>query len=169
MKSTFVHAAKPTNLDEAAIGRVADSVVERLQLRPGDDMDKLAARLGGVVVNHTDPQDITIRVVSISEFYIFVGEYTGYFNRRRCIAKAIGHYFIHYPLVKPASLAVCNSDSGLVHTEANAFANVLLVPTKQLLQIHKSCGYVLTDTADAFSVSTDLIRYRLQQLEGSAT
>jgi Zn-dependent peptidase ImmA (M78 family) len=124
--------AKECGASKATIEAFAARFAQSVGYGPGDDLDPIVRRLGGKIAYRSfadlgDSSHASVRVWKEGDFEIVLPDYTNAARDRFSIAHEIGHYVLHYPLVKGPMVAA-RYGSTRVEWEANWFAAGFLMP-----------------------------------------
>lgn len=149
--TSFYRCPQPLEIAPAGVGTKAiEALVETLvrHANPSYPLDpfRLAETLGGGVklVNFWSAPDdaASLAVHDRGDFQIYVELHAGRHRKHYEIAKAIGHYVLHYtlPILKTGTAALPNwfphRGSGPAEREASRFALALLMPRALFLAAH---------------------------------
>jgi Zn-dependent peptidase ImmA (M78 family) len=134
---------------------------------PGDDLHPIVERLGGKIVYKSfadlgESSDASVRVWKEGKFEIFLPDYTSSARDRFSIAHEIGHYVLHYPLVK-APMVAARYGSTRVEWEANWFAAGFLMPEEAFKKQYAAIRSV-SEVARVFKVSNAAATARAKAL-----
>lgn len=173
----------PTNVVKTRIHSLAERAAAALNLRAGDALEPVVARLGGRIVYHSPsqlqndakaPESIVVR--SSRDFTLYLPTTTSLVRDRFTIAHELGHFFLHWPMVQrkcPGSVMVATrwvdaSDTAQQRAEweANWFAAAFLMPevTFRSSWVASAPGDRVTSIAAAFGVSDQAAQIRAQTL-----
>lgn len=169
----------PTNASKASVHDFAERVAKSLSFGAGDPVEPLVARLGGRLV-FRDPIGFesslpeSIRVQPDRTFTIYLPTMTSLVRDRFTVAHELGHYFLHYPLVRerdPTASMVATrwvdmSDpvQQRAEWEANWFAAGFLMPADQFKAVHAKFDGEVYNLASHFVVSTQAAEIRAKTL-----
>jgi hypothetical protein len=143
----------PTNASKANVSAFAEDLATQLGFDPGDPIESVVSQLGGAIayrnpVGSEKPE--SIRVEPSGAFKIFLPSVTSISRDRFTIAHELGHFFLHFPLVKEqnphcgmkATRWVDENNQALQRCEweANWFAASFVMPQKQFIAVYKAGG-----------------------------
>jgi hypothetical protein len=141
--------------------------------RPPVDVDQLATTLGLIVIRQRDlGSDIAGMIIrdrrrlSPSGFTIHVNAADNARRQRFTVAHEIGHYVLHRDLIGDGVTddALYRSSLGAWYErQANRMAADVLMPAELVKQYYRRTR-ALAPLADAFDVSVDAMRIRVQEL-----
>jgi Zn-dependent peptidase ImmA (M78 family) len=165
MSDVTFSPAQACKAGKATIEAFATKFAQSVGYKPGDDLDPIVAKLGGRIVYRSfaelgESADASVRVWDVGNFEIVLPDYTGLARDRFSIAHEIGHYVLHYPLVKQPMKAA-RYGSTPVEWEANWFAAGFLMP-EALFRKHHPAG--LPKIARLFGVSIAAATARAKSL-----
>jgi len=135
---------------KVSVEQFAKNIAGKLNFTAGGDIAALVKRLGGtIVIGSTSPEDQesgSIIARSLSDFTIFISEFTSIERDRFTIAHELGHLLLHLPKLQkenPSSVMratrfVDERDDVQQRTEweANWFAAALLMPEDDFKRIY---------------------------------
>jgi Zn-dependent peptidase ImmA (M78 family) len=152
---------------KATIEAFATKFAHSMGYAPGDDLDPIVERLGGKIVykgfaDLDDSAEASVRVWETGKFEIVLPDYTSPARDRFSIAHEIGHYVLHYPLVK-APMVAARYGSTPVEWEANWFAAGFLMP-EQIFRKHHAAKKSVAELARFFKVSSAAAMARAKAL-----
>ncbi|KAB2734786.1 ImmA/IrrE family metallo-endopeptidase [Brucella anthropi] len=153
MSADYV-SPKPSGLSKPTVERIAEAIAETLGFRPGDSMEAVVSRFGGRIVVGTNGDDDfesgSIVARSMSDFTIYISQFTSLVRDRFTIAHELGHLLLHLEEVqKNAPNAVMratrwvdenNQEQKRAEWEANWFAAAFLMPAKVFSEIYQKDG-----------------------------
>lgn len=157
----------PSMLPKQQVHAFAEAVAVELGYNPGEPLDILLNRIGGRLA-YRDLFDATmnadsIKVDPVGTFTIFVSGLTSDVRDRFTIAHELGHYFLHFPLVRrahPDAMMIAtrwvdetNGDLRRAEWEANWFAAAFLMPSQPFKDALTACNNDLREVATLFGVS----------------
>ncbi len=164
----------PTNASKAAVGAFAENAARRFGFGAGDPVEPLVSRLGGRI-RFRDPvgrAPESIIVEPDQSFIIYLPTMTSVARDRFTVAHELGHYFLHYPLVRErfpdatmvATRWVDENDQvqQRAEWEANWFAAAFLMPSELFTQAHRKFGGSPARLAAHFGVSTQAAEIRMK-------
>lgn len=135
----------PSYVSKTDVYDFAARVAGDFELRPGGSIAELVSQLGGSIQFKTASEENTpdsIVVRDISDFTIFLSSLSSEVRDRFTVAHEVGHYLLHYPLVRKndpnavmrATRWVDETDEALTRAEweANWFAAGLLMPKDEV-------------------------------------
>ncbi len=159
--------AKACGAGKATVEAFAAKFAQSVGYAPGDELDPIVERLGGTIVykgfaDLGDSADASVRVWETGKFEIVLPDYTSLARDRFSIAHEIGHYVLHYPLVKEPMVAA-RYGSTPVEWEANWFAAGFLMPEKAFRK-HHAAGKSVAEMARFFKVSNAAVMARARAL-----
>jgi len=164
--STFLPAVA-CGAGKATVEAFAARFAQSLGYRPGADLDPIVERVGGTIVYRSfadlgDSEDASVRVWDVGRFEIVLPDYTSLARDRFSIAHELGHYVLHYPLVKKPMKAA-RYGSTPVEWEANWFAAGFLMAEALFRQRH-AAKRSPSEMARYFGVSTAAVIARTKSL-----
>lgn len=170
----------PTHTSKKLVFKVAEDFARAVQFGVGDPVEPLVARLRGSISYKGNVQLIggvpeSIKVVSPSNFTIFLPVDTSRERDRFTICHELGHLFLHYPVVQKqhgaescmvATRWVDNSNLELQRTEweANWFAAGFLMPETDFRKLFLDCGRNIVKVANYFGVTEKAAEVRAKTL-----
>lgn len=167
-------APRECGLSKAEVDGLAAKVAEHLSYRPGQDLDPIVSKLGGVIriqdiLDFNAISSGSIRVQGMNRFEIFLASHTGPTRDRFTIAHELGHYFLHYVYPNQTGRPVQHLEAqrygtGRVEWEANWFAAGFLMPANLFREYFRTLGGSITMIANEFVVSAEAARIRCQVL-----
>ena len=170
----------PANLTKVQVHDFAERVAQSLEFRPGDPMEPVLARLGGRLSLRNpfaigDEVAESIRVEPQGTFTIFVSSITSAERDRFTIAHELGHYFLHFPLIRkkhPGQVMIAtrwvdetDNDQRRAEWEANWFAAGFLMPQAAFVQTFIKRGGNIKSVASFFGVSPQAAEVRAKTLQ----
>lgn len=167
--------AEPCWLTKPQIHNIAESIADRLEFEPGDDLNDLVSTLGGKVkVQATllqDPEHTgSLYVNGLNDFEIIVPSHTSLLRDRFTVAHELGHYFLHYVFPKqlgkpiPEKVMALRRGTNRIEWEANWFAAAFLMPAAEFKSAHIKAGGDIAAVAKEFDVSTRAASVRAEDL-----
>ena len=152
---------------KATVEAFANKFAQSLGYKPGAELDSIVERLGGRIAYKSfadlgDSEDASVRVWDVGKFEIVLPDYTSLARDRFSIAHEIGHYVLHYPLVK-APMKAARYGSTPVEWEANWFAAGFLMP-EPLFREHHAAKKSASEIARFFGVSNAAVTARVKSL-----
>lgn len=175
MLGTTYEKPIPTNASKLSISSFAEDVGQSLGLGFGDPIEPVVASLGGAISFRApigvDRHD-SIVIEPSGQFRIFLSSMTSSRRDRFTLAHELGHFFLHFPLVRQlhphAGMRATrwvddtNPDLQRCEWEANWFAAALLMPESEFRSIYSAGGI---DSAQAkFEVSEQAASVRARSL-----
>ncbi len=164
----------PCNATREAIESFAADIAERAGIVPGSPLKPFVERLGGrlryVDLSSTNVERTgAMQVNGDGDFDIYLSLDTPPVRNRFTIAHELGHYFLHYPLVKEKTgesrMFVQRYGTGKrVEWEANWFAAGLLMPKEEFEPAIEEFGGDIEAIARRFDVSVDAAQIRRRAL-----
>jgi hypothetical protein len=169
----------PVNASKANVSAFAENAAHRFGFGAGDPVEPLVSRLGGRI-RFRDPIGFeskvpeSIVVKPDRTFTIYLPTMTSVERDRFTVAHELGHYFLHYPLVRErdpsttmiATRWVDENDAAQQRAEweANWFAAAFLMPSEQFREAHRKFSGNLNRLAGHFVVSTQAADIRIKTL-----
>lgn len=165
---------EPCNAGRDAIESFAAEIASRAGLTPGAPLKPFVERLGGRL-RYMDLSDTALvrsgamQVHGPNKFEIYLSLDTPRVRNRFTIAHELGHYFLHYPMVREKH----NTDEMFVaryggneaaEPEANCFAAGLLMPRDEFEKAARDFKADKARIADHFDVSQEAVAIRMQIL-----
>lgn len=168
MRKQKFSSAKACGARKDLIEQFATDFAASVDYRPGADLKGIVARLGGRIsykgfADIGDTSDASVFVFGHKDFEIYLPDYTSAERDRFSIAHELGHYVLHYPLVKKPMTAA-RYGSTRVEWEANWFAAGFLMPATEFKKQFKRTGGSLDDVARFFKVSNAAASARAKAL-----
>jgi len=167
----------PSMLPKPQVHSFAEAVALRLSYTPSDPLEPLLERIGGRlafrdIFSDTENAD-SIKVEPSGKFTIFVSGLASAERDRFTIAHELGHYFLHFPLVRakhPGQMMVAtrwvdetNAIQRRAEWEANWFAAAFLMPSvafKASLERHdRDMASVASDFGVSLHAATVRAKY----------
>ncbi len=177
--SITYHSPIPTWVTKTRIQAATEDLAERMGIEPGCSLTELINELGGQV-KYKEYKEASYDTESIlvdgdGNFTIYLPTDTSLARDRFTIAHELGHYFLHYPLVKArhpeqpqmkATRFVNEAFDDLVRAEweANWFAAALLMPKQAFCDAWEQWGRATDIIAIKFSVTDLAARTRAKAL-----
>lgn len=171
-----IYAPEPVYASQAEIEEFVGKLSQALNFSYKDDLWLLASKLNGTIEigssGDEDSQSGSIVVDNTGKFKIFLSPFTSVNRDRFTIAHELGHFFLHYPIVRAqmrtsdifrATRFVDENDleQQLAEKEANWFAAELLMPRDRFIKCHEKNPESL---ASEFRVSSQAISIRKKAL-----
>lgn len=167
--------ASPTLLPKGQVYKLAESIAQQLDFKPGDDIHQLMENIGGTVrIEDTlmeDPEKSgSLFVDGPSDFTIIVPAHTSQVRDRFTIAHEFGHFILHYVWARKNQgaqferMMALRKGSDRVEWEANWFASGFLMPETAFKEAFRRLGGV-DGVAKEFEVSRSAAEIRAKQLE----
>lgn len=166
----------PIRASKVNIWAHAEKVAGALSFSPGDLIEPVVARLGGVIdyrnaaIGEARPEAIVVR--SPRSFTIYLSTMTSPARDRFTISHELGHLFLHYPRVAreyPGAIMVAtrwvddaDPDQQRAEWEANWFAAAFLMPERAFRAALITNS--IQDTAELFGVSARAAEVRAKSL-----
>lgn len=165
----------PTNASKANVSAFAEQLADNFEFEPGDAIESVVTQLGGSIayrnpVGSEKPE--SIRVEPTGAFRIFLPSVTSISRDRFTIAHELGHFFLHFPLVKDQSPGcgmkatrwVDENNQALQRCEweANWFAASFVMPRQIFTSTYRDSG--TRGVAERFGVSETAASVRARSL-----
>ncbi len=165
----------PTKASKARISAFAEDAAKSLGLGFGDPIEPVVSSLGGAI-SFRSPAGFerhdSIVIEPSGKFRIFLSSMTSSRRDRFTIAHELGHFFLHYPLVRQlhphAGMRATrwvddtNPDLQRCEWEANWFAAALLMPEAEFRNVYNAGG--LDSAQGRFEVSEQAASVRARSL-----
>lgn len=175
-----IYTPEPIRTSREQIESFVDELSRTLSFSYKDDLWSLVSRLNGVIeigsTGEEDRQSGSIIVNNSGKFKIFLSPFTSVNRDRFTIAHELGHFFLHYPVIRNEmrSLDVfratrfvdeTNPSQRLAEKEANWFAFGLLMPRIDFEKYYEESEGDLGLLAREFRVSLQAVSIREQTLQ----
>lgn len=158
----------PTQISYEEIRGLAEQLADRFS---GDgvrtNLDNLI-RVLNVHIHYEDSYESSI-LAKDGSFQINIPEMTSRLRDRFTIAHELGHYILHYQIVRDdcrpdLPIVFHRGDHDYAETQANIFASALLMPETKYRRVFNQYQGDLTKVADAFEVSYAAAEVRAKTL-----
>jgi hypothetical protein len=163
---TIVVPPQACNLPVETIEGFAERVFARLGIEPGADESEFVQSIGGRICR-ADIFSHSLVVRGPGRFDVYVPQTCGIFDTRHLVARALGHYILHFPRIDKLEgyeMQVPRKLSGNATWEAGVFALAFLVPSDILRAEMARSNNILVDVASILRVSHSLVHARVNQL-----
>lgn len=169
----------PTNASKPKVHAFAEHVAQKLSFAAGDPIEPLVSRLGGHIayrdaVGFEQRLPESIVVESANKFTIFLPTMTSVERDRFTIAHELGHFFLHYPMVKAQNPTAVMTATRWVDEndpvqrraewEANWFAAAFLMPSSQFADFFGQFDKSIERVAARFVVSLQAAEIRAKTM-----
>ncbi|NJL09133.1 MAG: ImmA/IrrE family metallo-endopeptidase, partial [Methylacidiphilales bacterium] len=161
---------------KANVHAFAEKVASKLGFGIGEPLEPIVARLGGRLKYRNPEGDHpeSIAVEPDGRFTIWLPTMTTAERDRFTIAHELGHYFLHFPLIKAKTpsagmkatrwVSDCNPQQQRAEWEANWFAAAFLMPATEFRKWFTANGDSVVSAAARFAVSTRAAEVRAASL-----
>jgi hypothetical protein len=160
---TRIVTPQACNLPRETIEGFAESVFSRLGIEPGADDSEFVDNIGGCV-HRADTVSYSLVVHEPERFDVYVPQTCGLFDTRQMVARALGHYVLHFSQDADSEMLVPTNLSGNATWEAGVFALAFLAPSSVLRTEMIRANNVIVDVASILRVEPSVIRTRARQL-----
>ncbi len=162
----------PTGASRKVIDDAASLIGKKLEFQTGGDLRELIeTRLQGSVKIAPPEERLQYGYLRVPgtenhKFDIVLSPYTGDFHDRFTMAHELGHYFLHYVFQERVDELIINREgTDRAESEANWFAEALLMPADAFEKAWKECEGYLPEMIYRFRVASDLIAHRRRVLD----
>lgn len=167
----------PTGFSKRTVESIAEAIAKKLEFRPGGSIEDIVSRFGGKIVvgasGDDDYESGSIVARSITEFTIYISQFTSLVRDRFTIAHELGHLLLHLRgLQKAHPNAIMRATRWVDHTnpdqqraewEANWFAAAFLMPSDDFKKIYIDLG--AEGVQKVFGVSEKAVAIRVKSLQ----
>ncbi|WP_050025124.1 ImmA/IrrE family metallo-endopeptidase [Verrucomicrobium sp. BvORR034] len=162
-----------SGLSKVAVLKLAADVSARLGYEPGQDLEPLVRRLGGIIryqswLEATDGGSLEVFPHHVGteqdpKFVIRISPNVGNLRNRFTVAHELGHYFLHAG-VGAKAIRVNRDGSDRVEWEANWFAAGFLMPEERFRRDWQETGGSIPLMVGRYQVSEPVIEIQKANL-----
>lgn len=165
---------KPTRASKKTISQFAENVARAIGFQAGTAIEPLVSNLRGSIAyrNAVGDKPESILVEPDGSFRIFLPTMTSMNRDKFTIAHELGHYYLHFPLIKhefPLDgmrayrwVDDANADLQRCEWEANWFAASFVMPSDEFKELFASGG--ISKVVNALGVSERAAKVRAETL-----
>jgi len=160
--------AEASGLSKARIQQIAEDISRKFDVLNVENIADIVESLGGVIEyssmdEFSEAVDASLFVDGEADYRIVLPDFTPVTRDRFSVAHELGHYFLHYPIVKKPMKAH-RRGSNRVEWEANWFAASLLMPELEFRETLQRFDNDVDIVALHFNVSTSAVETRIKDI-----